>query len=356
MRAAVLVEPNHRLEVTELSPTALGAHEVLVETRASGICHSDAGLMAAPAGYLPLPMVLGHEGAGVVLEVGSDVRGLQPGDRVIASWVPSCGTCYWCVRGQANLCPSFTLGSDRAPWADADGTPVHTQSGIGTMAEQMLGHERSFVKVETDLPDEELALVGCGVATGALAALRAAPVTPGSSVAVFGCGGVGTSAVQGARIAGAVTIIAVDSVALKREAAAALGATHTVDSTAVDPIEAIRELTGGRGVDVAFEAAGSPETATWAVEATRRGGTAVCVGGGVPSLKRVSLLQPKTIKWTLYGDADPRRDFPMLVAMADAGKLDLTAAVSRRIRLDDVMDGFEAMERGEVIRSVIVLD
>ena len=355
MRAAVFVGAGEPVEVAELSPTAVGPHEVLVETKASGICHSDAALMAAPAGTLPTPLVLGHEGAGVVMEVGREVRDLHVGDRVIASWVPSCRECFWCIRGQANLCPSFSLGSERAFWSLADGTPVHTQLGIGTMAELMLGHERSFVRVETDLPDEELALVGCGVATGALAAMRAAPVTPGSSVAVFGCGGVGTSVIQGARIAGAVTIIAVDSVELKRETASRLGATHTIDSTAVDPVEAVRELTEGRGVDVAFEAGGGRETATWAVEAARHGGTAVCVGGGTPSLKNVSLFQPKTVKWTKYGDADPRRDFPMLVAMAENGMLDLTVAVSRRIRLDEVVDGFEAMERGEVIRSVIVL-
>jgi S-(hydroxymethyl)glutathione dehydrogenase/alcohol dehydrogenase len=349
------MEAGRSPEVIELSPTAVGPHEVLVETKASGICHSDAALMAAPAGFMPVPLVLGHEGAGVVVDVGDEVRDLQVGDRVIASWVPSCGTCFWCMRGQTNLCSSFSLGSERAPWLLADGTPVRTQLGIGTMAELMLGHERSFVKVETDLPDEALALVGCGVSTGALAAMRAAPVIPGDSVAVFGCGGIGTSIIQGARIAGAVTIIAIDAVELKRATAMRLGATHTVDSTEVDPIEAVRELTGGRGVEVAFEAGGSRETATWAVDATRRGGTAVCVGSGMPSLKNVSLFQPKTIKWTSYGDADPRRDFPMLVAMADNGQLDLTTGVSRRITLDQVTDGFDAMQRGEVIRSVIVL-
>jgi S-(hydroxymethyl)glutathione dehydrogenase/alcohol dehydrogenase len=353
MRAAVLMEAQSGLEVVDLTATAVGPHEVLVQVGASGLCHSDISLMAAAPGYLPVPMVQGHEGAGVVLEVGSEVRDLRPGDRVIASWVASCGHCYWCVRGQANLCPSFTVGSDRAPWLLADGRGVTTQSGLGTLAEQMLGNEGAFIKVETDLPDEQLALVGCGVATGALAAMRAAPVTPGASVAVFGCGGVGTSVVQGARIAGAVQIIAVDSVALKRDIALQLGATHAIDSSVDDPIAAIKELTGGRGVDIGFEAGGSDETATWAVNATRRGGTAICVGGGMPSVKRVNLLQPKTVKWTLYGDADPRRDFPMLVAMANAGTLDLSAVVSRRLTLDQVMEGFEAIERGEVIRSVV---
>ena len=354
MRAAVLMEAHGTPDVHELTPSSLGAHEVLVRTGASGICHSDAGLVAAPAGFMPLPVVLGHEGAGEVLEVGHEVSGLRPGDRVVASWVPSCGSCYWCVRGQANLCSSLTLGSARAPWSLDDGSPVYAQAGIGTMAELMLGHERSFVKVETDLPDEQLALIGCGVATGALAAMRAAPVTPGASVAVFGCGGVGTSAIQGARIAGAATIIAVDNVAMKRDAASRLGATHTIDPTTTDPVEAVRALTGGRGVDVALEAAGRAETATWAVDATRKGGTAVCVGGGTPSVERVSLLQPKTVKWTLYGDTDPRRDFPMLVALADAGLLDLGSVVSRRLALDEVNAGLEALEHGEVIRSVII--
>jgi S-(hydroxymethyl)glutathione dehydrogenase/alcohol dehydrogenase len=224
------------------------------------------------------------------------------------------------------------------------------------MAEQMLASELAFIKVETDLPDEHLALIGCGVTTGALAAMRAAPVTPGSSVAVFGCGGVGSSVIQGARIAGAVPLIAVDPVELKRQTALDLGATHIIDPTASDPVTAIKELTGGRGADIAFEAVGRNQTATWAVQAVRLGGTAVCVGiGGQPDISSVSVVAPKTVKWTLYGDADPRRDFESLVAMAEAGKLNLDAVVSRRLRMEQVNEGFDAMERGEVIRSVIVM-
>jgi S-(hydroxymethyl)glutathione dehydrogenase/alcohol dehydrogenase len=354
MRAAVLSEAGAPLEVTDLDAAPIAPNDVVVRTGASGLCHSDQSLRRAPAGTLPLPIVMGHEGAGEVVEVGREVRNLRPGDRVIAAWVASCRECYWCTHGQANLCSVFKLGAARPPWRLPDGSEVHAQSGIGTMAELMTTDARSFVKVETDLPDEQLALVGCGVATGAMAAMRAAPVTPGSTVAVVGCGGVGTSAVQGARIAGAVTIIAVDPLASKREAALRLGATDAVDPGDGDPIEAIRDLTGGRGVDVGIDTGGTPTTATLAVEATRKGGTAVCVGGARPSVDGVSLLNPKTVKWTLYGDADPARDFPMLVGMAEAGLLDLGSVVSRRIRLDEVMDGFEAMERGEVLRSVIV--
>lgn len=355
MRAALLTTSASRLEVLDLAPTQLGPREVLVETKASGLCHSDLSMIQAPVSPLPLPVVMGHEGAGVVLEVGAEVETLRVGDRVIASWVPACGVCYWCVRGQANICVNFGTGSARAPWQLADGRAVNTMTGIGTMAEQMLGHELSFIKVETDLPDEYLALIGCGVTTGAFAAMRAAPVTPGSSVAVFGCGGVGLSAIQGARIAGAVPLIAVDPVALKRETALKVGATHAIDPTTVDANAAIRELTGGRGADFTFETAGRNDSATAAVEAARRGGMALMIGAGQPDVSSVNLTNSMTVKWSLYGDADPRRDFPILISMVEHGLLDLASMVSRRIKLDDVNDGFEAMERGEVIRSVIVL-
>jgi S-(hydroxymethyl)glutathione dehydrogenase/alcohol dehydrogenase len=355
MRAVLLSSPRARLDVVEVTATRLEPHEVLIETKASGLCHSDLSIIQAPVSRLPLPVVMGHEGSGIVLEVGAEVETLAVGDRVIACWVPACGHCYWCVRGQANVCVNFTTNQARAPWRLADGSAVSTQTGIGTMAEQMIGNELSFIRVDTDLPDEYLALIGCGVTTGACAAMRAAPVTPGSSVAVFGCGGVGLSAVQGARIAGAAILIAIDPVAGKREAALALGATHAIDPGAIDPLEAIKELTAGRGSDFAFETAGRNDTATWAVQAVRRGGTAVMVGAGQPDVSSLNPSTAKTVKWSIYGDADPRRDFPLLVSMVERGLLDLESMVSRRITLDEVNEGFEAMERGEVIRSVIVL-
>jgi S-(hydroxymethyl)glutathione dehydrogenase/alcohol dehydrogenase len=259
------------------------------------------------------------------------------------------------VRGQTSICGRRQIGAAIAPWRDADGAEVNVMTGLGTMAELMHASERAFVRVETDLPFEQLSIIGCGVATGACAALRAAPVAAGMSVAVFGCGGVGISAIQAARASGAVVVIAADPVALKREAALRLGATHAIDPTAGDPVEAVRELTAGRGADVTFETAGRSDAATFAVQAARKGGTAAMVGGGTPDTSSVSLIDPKTVTWSLYGNADPRRDFPILVAMAESGLLDLEAMVSRRLSLDEVNDGFDALERGEVIRSVIVL-
>jgi S-(hydroxymethyl)glutathione dehydrogenase / alcohol dehydrogenase len=354
VRAAVYTAVGSPLEVLDLEPSPLGSHEVLVDSRAGGLCHSDLQLLEAPEPRYALPIIMGHEGAGVVAAVGPEVESLKAGDRVICAWVPSCGNCYWCVRGQASICQNFTTREGRRRFRTADGREAISQSGLGTMAEQMIGHELAFLKVETDLPDEYLALIGCGVTTGACAAMRAAPVRPGDSAAVFGCGGVGISAIQGARVAGGVPIIAVDPVALKRETALRLGATHAVDPNAVDPVAAVRELTGGRGADVAFETAGRDNTATWAVESARRGGTAVCVGVGHPDISSLNIGNPKTVKWSLYGDADPRRDFPVLLSMAEQGLLDLDSMVSRRLKLDEVNSGFEAMERGEVIRSVIV--
>jgi S-(hydroxymethyl)glutathione dehydrogenase/alcohol dehydrogenase len=354
VRAAVLEAPRSRLVVQELTPTEIGPREVLVRVGASGLCHTDLSIMQAAEPSLRLPIVMGHEGAGVVEEVGREVETLQKGDRVIASWIAACGRCFWCIRGQAHLCSSLNLSGARAPWRLDDGREASALTGIGTLAEAMLGSEFSFVKIETDLMDEHLALIGCGVTTGVCAALNAAPVTPGSSVAVFGCGGVGISAIQGARIAGGATIIAIDPVPLKREMAMKLGATHTVDPGAVDPVERIKELTGGRGADITLETAGSNDAATWAVLAARRGGTAVCIGGGSPDVSSLSTIDAKTVKWSLYGHADPRREFPKLVSMIEHGTLDLDSLVSRRITLDEVNDGFDAMERGEVIRSVVL--
>ena len=353
MRAAVLEAPASRLVVREVTETELGPREVLVRVGASGLCHTDLALMQMAEPVVQLPIVMGHEGAGVVEEVGREVETLRPGDRVIASWVAACGRCFWCIRGQAHLCSNLALSGTRAPWRLADGREVYALTGLGTLAELTLASELACVKVETDLPDEQLALIGCAVTTGVCAAIRAAPVTPGSSVAVFGCGGVGMSVIQGARIAGAEPIIAVDPVPLKREMAVRLGAIESLDPAAGDPVERVRELTGGRGADITFETAGRNDTANWAVLAARRGGTTVCVGGGQPDVP-MTTLEAKTIKWTLYGHADPRRDFPTLVSMVEHGMLDLDAMVSRRLTLDDVNEGFDAIQRGEVIRGVVV--
>ena len=249
------------------------------------------------------------------------------------------------------------MGTPRA--TRRDGTQLTTMTGLGTFSEMMTVHEMSIVKVDTDLPDEELALIGCGVTTGVGAALNTARVVPGSTVAVVGCGGVGQAVIQGARIAGAARIIAIDPVALKREAASTLGATDVVDPADGDPVAAVQALTGGRGVDYAFEVIGNQDTILQAFNCARQGGTAVVVGVprfdsmvSVPSFPLV--LQEKRLLGCLYGSAQVRRDFPRLVSLVEQNKLDLGSMVSRRIKLDEINDAFRAMQAGEVIRSVIV--
>src|SRR4051794_12602607 len=248
MRAAIFDKPGAPLTVETVAPLALGPTDVLVRVTASGICHSDVGPARGALGDIGAT-VLGHEGAGIVDTVGSAVSALRPGDRVVASWVAPCDHCYWCLGGQAETCAEWPHPA--APrFRRGDGSVVQSGLGtLGTFAEAMVVDERALVPVSTDLPDEQLALIGCGVTTGVCAVINTAAVEPGSSVAVSGLGGVGQSAVQGARIAGAATIVAIDPVAMKRAAAIELGATHAIDPTATDAAEEVAALTGGRGVD-----------------------------------------------------------------------------------------------------------
>ena len=358
MRAAVLTEYNQPLVIEDLSEPALGPRDVRVQIDASGVCHSD--LTVQTGGVpMPLPIVLGHEGSGTVVEVGSEVSRVHPGDRVIASFIPVCGDCFHCLHGQSNLCQQSgeTMISARA--LRGDGSNVFGMTGLGTFADVMTAHEASLVKVETDLPSEQLALIGCGVTTGVGAALMTAKVEPGATVAVIGCGGVGQSVIQGARIAGASRIFAVDPVELKRKTAEQLGATDLVDPADGDPIGQVKAATGGRGADYAFEVIGLPETILQAFNTARRGGTVVVVG--MPRIEDTvtfSAMQlfydEKKILGCMYGSAQVRRDFPKLVDLVETGRLDVGSMVSRRISLDDVNDAFRAMQAGEVIRSVIV--
>src|SRR5207237_4976654 len=250
---------------------------VVVEIGASGVCHSD---LSATNGTLPLPppTILGHEGVGTVDWVGSEVSQVKKGDRVIGTFIPSCGACWYCTHDQSNLCEQTgpVLMTPRAQ--RPDGTPIPGFTGLGTFADSMTISEAQAVKVETDLPDDQLALLGCGVTTGVGAALNTAQVTPGSSVAVIGCGGVGQSVIEGARIAGAARIFAIDPVELKRKTAEQLGATDLVDPAPGDPVEQVQALTGGRGADYAFEVIGLPETILQAFNTARRGGTVTIVG------------------------------------------------------------------------------
>src|SRR4051812_8376608 len=277
MRAALLTQYNEPLIIEDVDEVALGPREARVQVDASGVCHSDLTVMTGGV-PMPPPIILGHEGTGTVLEVGKEVSRVKPGDKVISSFNPACGQCWFCLRDQSNLCE---LGNETMLAIRAnrkDGAGVFGMTGLGTFAETMTVNEAQLVKVETDLPAEQLALIGCGVTTGVGAALNTAQIKPGSSVAVIGCGGVGQSVIQGARIAGAGRIFAIDPVEMKRKTAEQLGATDLIDPSQGDPVEQVKELTGRRGADYAFEVIGLPETMLQAFKTARRGGSVVIVG------------------------------------------------------------------------------
>jgi len=365
-RAAVLTALTQPLELRDdIEVETPRAGEVAVHLAASGVCHSDLSMRDGVL-PIPLPAVLGHEGAGVVSEVGAGVTAVAVGDHVIVSWVPQCGRCYYCGRGQPQLCQEadavMVTGGllDGTPRMSSRGAPVHQMLGCGTFATDTVVPASAAVVVPQDLDLGLAALLACGVVTGVGAALNTAQIAEGDVVAVVGCGGVGLNVVQGARIAGAGTIVAVDTNPAKLKLAEALGATHMVDATRTDAVSAVMSLSGERGADVAFEVIGLGPPIDQVVAMTRRGGQAVLVG--VPSMDVMLtlpamvgvVLAAKTIKGCWYGSADVNRDIPRLVELHRRGDLALEELVSRRIGLDDVNDAFRAMTAGEVARSVIV--
>ncbi len=358
MRAAVMTAPGAPLSIETVEPLGLGEYDALVRVAASGICQTDR-LRVDGHAAIDCPVVLGHEGAGVVEEVGRRVTRVAPGDRVVGTWVPACGSCFWCARGESNLCQDFGSTGAIPRLRRADGTQTTAFTGLGTFADAMVVHERSLVRVESDLPFEELALLGCGVMTGVGAAINTAQVAPGSSVAVIGCGAVGQAVVQGARIAGAARIVAIDPLPERLDSAVAAGATDRVDPNGAEVEEAVRALTAGRGADYVFDAAGLEAGLAGAFAMTRRGGTLVLVGvskapAALPWTTGEHLVSERRVLGCLYGSANMRRDIPRLIALIEAGRLDVGAMVSRRIRLDDVDAGLASLADGGVTRSVIV--
>ncbi|HEX5094723.1 MAG TPA: Zn-dependent alcohol dehydrogenase [Acidimicrobiia bacterium] len=357
MKAAMFVETGAPLTIENVEPAPPGPRDVVVEVGASGVCHSDLSLKNGYVGIMP-GTILGHEGAGKVVEVGNEVTKVKPGDRIIASFIPACGVCHFCLHDQSHLCDNEMNVMMSMRGARPDGSQYMAMTGLGTFAEAMTCNEGSIVKVDTDLPDEQLALIGCGVTTGVGAALNTAGVHPGATVAVIGCGGVGQAVIQGARIAGASRIFAIDMVDLKRKTAEQLGATDLIDPNDGDPIAQIQNATGGRGVDYAFEVIGLPETALQAYMMIRKGGTAIMVG---MTRAEATLTIPtfdlffneKTLKGSKYGSGQVRRDFQRFIDLIETGRLDTSSMVSRTIGLEDVNEAFRAMEAGEVIRSVI---
>ncbi|MEZ7979893.1 MAG: Zn-dependent alcohol dehydrogenase [Myxococcota bacterium] len=360
MKAAVLREYNAPLEIEEIQIDKPGPYEVLTRTAASGICHSD--LHVIEGGIpMPTPCVLGHEPAGIVEAVGSEVTDFKPGDHVIGCLNAWCGKCNYCLTGRPHLCmpPEMLARLDGSSRLTKDGDPI-MQFALSSFAEQMLTHERSLVKIRDDMPLDRASLIGCGVTTGIGAVLRTAKVEPGAVCAVIGCGGVGLSALQGCRIAGASRIIAVDTMDWKLELARELGATDVINASNGDPVAQVQELTGG-GVDYAFECIGLKPTIQQAVGMAAKGGAAVLVGVlAVTETVELSAaditLQEKRILGSFMGSNAFRRDMPQYVDYYLDGRLRLDEMISKRIPLEEINPAFDAMKAGEVARSVIVFD
>ncbi len=334
-----------------------GPGEVLVRVKACGVCHTDLHYREG-AITDDFPFLLGHEAAGFVEKVGANVSNVAPGDFVILAWRAPCGTCRSCLRGRPWYC--FASRNATQSMTLQDGTPLSAALGIGAFAELTLVDAGQAVKINPAARPEAAGLIGCGIMAGLGAAMNTGGVSRGDSVAVIGCGGVGNAAIAGAKLAGAHTIIAVDIDDRKLEWAKEFGATHTVNSTQTDAVEAIREMTGGNGVNVAIEAIGKPETYEQAFFARDLAGTVVLVGVPSPDMKiELPLLEVfgrgGTLKSSWYGDCLPTRDFPMLIDLYLQGRLDLDRFVSETIALDEVEESFHKMERGEVLRSVVVL-
>ncbi|WP_405846389.1 S-(hydroxymethyl)mycothiol dehydrogenase [Streptomyces sp. NBC_01518] len=334
-----------------------GPGEALVKVEACGVCHTD--LHYREGGINDdFPFLLGHEAAGVVESVGEGVTDVAPGDFVILNWRAVCGNCRACRRGRPQYC--FNTHNAKQKMTLLDGTELSPALGIGAFAEKTLVAAGQCTKVDRAASAAAAGLLGCGVMAGIGAAINTGNVGRGDTVAVIGCGGVGDAAIAGSRLAGAARIIAVDIDDRKLETARSLGATHTVNSRASDPVEAIRELTGGFGADVVIEAVGRPETYKQAFYARDLAGTVVLVGVPTPEMKlELPLLdvfgRGGSLKSSWYGDCLPSRDFPMLIDLYLQGRLDLDAFVTETIALEDVEKAFERMHGGDVLRSVVVL-
>jgi S-(hydroxymethyl)glutathione dehydrogenase/alcohol dehydrogenase len=358
VRAAVLQSiEDGKIEIRDdVSVVGPGPGEVHIKVRAAGVCHSD---LSARTGGLPqpVPAILGHEAAGDVIAVGEGVEDLAPGDRVIANWLPACGTCYYCVRHEPYLCVAHVMMAYVVPRFVVGDIPTFGMAGCGAFAEEMVVPRPGAVKIGDDVPYEIAALVGCGVMTGVGSVFNTAKVEPGSTVAVIGCGGVGIAAIQGARVAGASVIIGVDLAEAKHEAALRFGASHATTPDGLSDL--LTEVTGGEGVDYAFEVVGLPQTIRAAWTAARRGGTVVIVGAGradqqVEFSPFDLLFEGKNILSSLYGNADVQRDYPRILDLWRAGRIDLAGMISHRLRLDEVDGALDALGRGDVIRQVIV--
>ncbi|MBQ1109676.1 Zn-dependent alcohol dehydrogenase [Streptomyces anulatus] len=358
MRAAVLHEiGQEKLEVLDdVEAVGFGPGKVKLRIRATGLCHSD---VSAMSGVLPqpAPFIPGHEGAGEVVDVGDGVTGLNAGDRVLVCWLPACGDCPSCKRGQTQLCLAGFLNAG-TPNFKRPGGDVFGFAGTGTFTEEVVVGAGCAVPIPDDVPFEIAALIGCGVTTGLGAAINTAKVEAGSSVAVIGCGGVGISTIQGARVQGAAQIIAVDPVASRREAALRFGATEAVAPDGL--ADAKQRITGGEGFDYVFEVVGKSATARTAYENTRRGGTLCVVGAGAMDDNfQVNMFElffdEKRILPSMYGGGDVLRSYERAIALWRAGRIDLESMITHRVRLDGINDALDQMRTGESLRTCIEL-
>jgi S-(hydroxymethyl)glutathione dehydrogenase/alcohol dehydrogenase len=361
--AAVFRKTHEPLTIESVEIDKPWGREVLVRTAATGVCHSDLHVVDGQGRWpLDRPIVLGHEGAGVVEAVGADVTTLRPGDHVVACLSGFCGSCGQCLSGHPNLCVGGLVGrpDTAAPRLSQRGEPLRQFIGISSYAERMLLHENSVVKIDADLPLDRAALVGCGVLTGVGAALRTSGLEAGQTVAVFGCGGVGLAIIQGARIGGARQIIGVDVFDSKLEMARRVGATHVVNSAQDDPIKAVRALTKGAGVDHAFEAVGNAKLVRQAIESLAIRGTATIVGVLPPDatieFPWMAIRPECRVQTSRMGSNRFRLDIPLYLEFYRQGRLLLDEMVTRRGRLGDINDAFRAMKAGEVARTVLTFD
>jgi len=361
--AAVLYQVKQPLVVEDVEVLEPGTHEVLVRWVANGVCHSDLHVITGDYPH-PLPVVLGHEAAGIVEKVGAAVESVKPGDHVCSSYIPSCGKCGYCIGGQPTLCAL----RDKPRWFMLDGTPRFRKGGQGLhhflqvsgYATRSVVLEEGVIAVRKDAPLEVVCLVSCGVLAGAGPVWNRAKVPPGASVAVFGCGGVGLNTIQAARLVGAAKIIAVDVLPKKLEWAEEFGASHVVDASREDPVARVQAIAGGGGVDFAFEVVGTQRTIEQALLSTHRGGMAVVIGispaGTRLSIDPMLLVQQRILTGSSFGAGHQRTDVPMLIDLFMDGKYRLRELISRRLPLGEINHAFDLLQQGEVKRSVIAYD
>jgi S-(hydroxymethyl)glutathione dehydrogenase / alcohol dehydrogenase len=360
MKAAVLREVGKPLTIEEIAIDKPQSNEVLIRTVAAGVCHSDLHFVEGKF-TAQLPIVLGHESAGIVEQIGSDVRTVKPGDHVITCLSVFCGHCEDCLSGHMSLCrsPDARQRRDKAPKLTQEGAPIGQFANLGSFAEQMLVHEHGCTAIRKDMPLDRAALIGCGVTTGVGAVIHTSHVRPGETVAVLGCGGVGLAAINGAAIAGAGRIIAIDTSPAKDNMSRNFGATDFIDASKEDPVAKVMELTGG-GVHHSFEAIGLGKTAEQAFNMLRRGGTANIIGmippGQTVNLMGAAFLGEKRIQGSSMGSNRFPIDMPRFIDFYLAGKLKLDDMISRRIKLEQVNEAFEEMKTGQIARSVIMFD